>query len=77
MGNREQFDRYIGVISELKCFWTGSHRMESYSSFKPNAGMMLPLTEEVGESLFVLSTGTCFDECIINLFVTILLEKKL
>lgn len=41
-----------------KYFWPGCHRMEPYRSFFPNAGMLLPHTEQVAARVMVLPTGT-------------------
>ncbi len=38
-------------------FWPGCHRMEPYRSYYPNAGLLLPVTEEVASRLLVLPTG--------------------
>jgi dTDP-4-amino-4,6-dideoxygalactose transaminase len=39
-------------------FYPGCHRMEPYRSYFPNAGMLLPETEEVAGRVVVLPTGT-------------------
>ena len=42
-------------------FWPGCHKMEPYRSLQPNAGMMLPVTEDVLERLLLLPTGEAID----------------
>ena len=39
-------------------FYPGCHRMEPYRSYFPNAGLLLPRTEELCERVMVLPTGT-------------------
>lgn len=39
-------------------FYPGCHRMEPYRSYFPNAGLMLPVTEELTERVLTLPTGT-------------------
>lgn len=39
-------------------FHPGCHRMEPYRSFFPNAGLLLPRTEQVCERILVLPTGS-------------------
>ncbi len=39
-------------------FYPGCHRMEPYRSYFPNAGLLLPRTEELCERVLVLPTGT-------------------
>ncbi|MDF7825666.1 DegT/DnrJ/EryC1/StrS family aminotransferase [Pontiellaceae bacterium B12227] len=48
-------------IRARRYFWPGCHRMEPYRSLQPNAGMMLPITEEIAERILVLPTGTVVD----------------
>ena len=45
-----------------KYFWPGCHRMEPYKSLQPNAGMLIPVTEEVAGRIVVLPTGTAVNE---------------
>ena len=54
-------------IRARKYFWPGCHRMEPYKSFQPNAGMMLPVTEEVTDRLVLLPTGSAIDEAMIEM----------
>ena len=39
-------------------FYPGCHRMEPYRSYYPNAGSMLPITEQVAAQVVALPTGT-------------------
>lgn len=39
-------------------FWPGCHRMEPYRTYFPDAGLLLPHTEEVARRVIVLPTGT-------------------
>lgn len=39
-------------------FFPGSHRQQPYRSFYPNAGLLLPETERLGERVLSLPTGT-------------------
>jgi dTDP-4-amino-4,6-dideoxygalactose transaminase len=41
-----------------KYFWPGCHNMEPYRSYYPHAGLVLPNTNRVAESVVVLPTGT-------------------
>lgn len=43
-------------------FYPGCHRMEPYKSFFPNAGLMLPHTEETSEKMLTLPTGTSINK---------------
>ncbi len=45
-------------IMARRYFHPGCHRMEPYKSFFPNAGLLLPKTEQLSESLLCLPTGT-------------------
>ncbi|MDZ8119822.1 DegT/DnrJ/EryC1/StrS family aminotransferase [Pontiella agarivorans] len=45
-------------IRARRYFWPGCHRMQPYAALQPNAGMMLPITEEVAERILVLPTGS-------------------
>lgn len=39
-------------------FYPGCHRMEPYRSYFPNAGILLPRTEELAQRVMLLPTGT-------------------
>jgi dTDP-4-amino-4,6-dideoxygalactose transaminase len=39
-------------------FYPGCHRMEPYRTYYPDAGLILPLTERLAESVVTLPTGT-------------------
>lgn len=45
-------------ILARKYFWPGCHRMEPYRSYYPNAGLLLPHTQEVAARVVVLPTGS-------------------
>lgn len=45
-----------------KYFKPGVHRMEPYRSFYPNAGLLLPVTERLAETVLVLPTGTAVSD---------------
>lgn len=45
-----------GILAR-RYFWPGCHRMEPYLSLKPEAGLHLPVTEDVAERILVLPTG--------------------
>jgi dTDP-4-amino-4,6-dideoxygalactose transaminase len=53
-------------------FWPGCHRMEPYLTEFPDAGLMLPKTEQVAERIMVLPTGTAVSEKDIELICDIL-----
>jgi dTDP-4-amino-4,6-dideoxygalactose transaminase len=42
-------------------FWPGCHRMEPYRSYFPNAGLLLPVTENVAARVVSLPTGSAVD----------------
>jgi dTDP-4-amino-4,6-dideoxygalactose transaminase len=50
-------------------FHPGCHRGEPYRSYFPNAGLLLPVTERVSETLMQLPTGTTIDETQIETIV--------
>lgn len=49
-----------------KYFWPGCHRMEPYKTLKPDAGKILPVTENVADRIVVLPTGTAVNKEIID-----------
>lgn len=57
-------------------FWPGCHRMEPYRSLQPNAGLLLPVTEEVAARLVLLPTGTAIEVEAIHKIVEILREPS-
>ena len=62
-----------------KYFWPGCHRMKPYSELCPNAGLLLPNTQQVADRVVVLPTGTAMDEDTIQIVVSVirtLLESK-
>lgn len=50
-----------GVLAR-RYFYPGVHRMEPYRSYFPNAGLLLPKTEELCSRLLCLPTGAAVDE---------------
>lgn len=55
-----------------KYFWPGCHKMEPYCSLQPQAGLLLPVTEELADRIVVLPTGTAVNEEIIKDIIHIL-----
>lgn len=53
-------------ILARRYFWPGCHKMEPYRSLQPNAGLLLPVTEEVSARMVILPTGTVINDGIIN-----------
>jgi dTDP-4-amino-4,6-dideoxygalactose transaminase len=49
-----------------KYFWPGCHRMEPYRRLQPNAGLLLPNTEEVASRVCLLPTGQAVDASMIE-----------
>ena len=47
-------------------FYPGCHRMEPYRSYFPHAGLLLPETENLGQRVLVLPTGTAIFKDDIN-----------
>lgn len=48
-------------ILARRYFWPGCHKMEPYRSLFPHAGLLLPHTEAVADSVIVLPTGQTMD----------------
>jgi dTDP-4-amino-4,6-dideoxygalactose transaminase len=48
-------------IRVRRYFYPGCHRMEPYRSYYPNAGILLPVTEKMTDSILCLPTGTAID----------------
>ena len=57
--NRDELVAVLHADNVLarKYFWPGCHRMEPYSSFQPNASLLLPETESLAARVVVLPTG--------------------
>lgn len=56
-------DRLVEVLRAenvlaRRYFWPGCHRMEPYRSYQPHAGLLLPETERVSETVMTLPTGS-------------------
>lgn len=48
-------------IRARKYFWPGCHNMQPYRDLYPHAGLLLPNTQQVADSVVVLPTGTTMD----------------
>lgn len=67
MSRDELVDKLAGEnVLARRYFWPGCHRMEPYSSLQPNAGMMLPVAEDVAERIMLLPSGTSVNPEIIQ-----------
>lgn len=53
---------HVANVIARKYFWPGCHQMEPYKTLQPEAGLLLPVTEEVAARIVVLPTGTAVDE---------------
>jgi dTDP-4-amino-4,6-dideoxygalactose transaminase len=53
-------------VRARRYFWPGCHNMEPYRTLQPDAGLLLPVTEEVAGRIVVLPTGTAVDESAIH-----------
>jgi dTDP-4-amino-4,6-dideoxygalactose transaminase len=56
-------DQLVAVLHEenvlaRRYFYPGSHKMEPYRSYFPNAGLLLPVTERIVQQIMSLPTGT-------------------
>jgi len=62
--SRDQLVKVLHAENVLarKYFWPGCHRMEPYRSYYPNAGLLLPCTNEVAARVIVLPTGASLKE---------------
>jgi dTDP-4-amino-4,6-dideoxygalactose transaminase len=60
-------------IRVRRYFWPGCHRMEPYKSLQPNAGNLLPKTEEAASRILVFPTGTAVNA---NMVKKIVMECK-
>jgi len=61
--NRDELVAVLEAENVLarKYFWPGCHRMEPYKSLFPNAGLLLPETENLARKIMVLPTGQAVD----------------
>lgn len=71
-------DRIIEVlhaenILARKYFWPGCHNMKPYRDLYPHAGMLLPYTQQVADSVVVLPTGTTMEVAMVNTVVSVIL----
>ena len=55
-----------------KYFWPGVHKMRPYRDLFPHAGLMLPRTERLAESVIILPTGTTLPEHAISVVTDII-----
>jgi dTDP-4-amino-4,6-dideoxygalactose transaminase len=53
-------------IRARKYFWPGCHNMQPYRDLYPHAGLLLPNTQRVADSVVVLPTGTTMDDEMVN-----------
>lgn len=70
-------DDFIAVLRAenvlaRRYFYPGCHRMEPYKSRFPNAGMLLPWTEELAERVLVVPNGIAMKSAAVRLVCTIL-----
>lgn len=49
---------WVERVRARRYFYPGVHRMEPYRSYFPHAGLLLPVTEQLCETVMVLPTGT-------------------
>lgn len=67
---RRRDDLIAGLHAEnviaRKYFWPGCHRMEPYRTTQPEAGHLLPQTDEVAGRVIVLPTGQAVDEAAVQ-----------
>ena len=58
--NRDNIMRVLHAegIRARRYFYPGCHRMEPYRSYFPHAGLLLPVTERLGNRLLCLPTGS-------------------
>ena len=61
--DRDQLVQILHAENVLarRYFYPGCHQMEPYSSYFPNAGLLLPVTEELTSRVMTLPTGTAVD----------------
>jgi dTDP-4-amino-4,6-dideoxygalactose transaminase len=53
-------------IRARKYFWPGCHNMQPYRDLYPHAGLLLPNTQRVADSVVVLPTGTTMSDEMVN-----------
>lgn len=66
-------------ILARRYFWPGCHNMKPYNELYPNAGLLLPKTQKVADTVVVLPTGSSVDVNIVNTVssvIAVLLESE-
>lgn len=59
-------------VQARRYFYPGCHRMEPYQSYFPNAGLLLPHTENVSKRILILPTGQAVEAAAIGLICQII-----
>jgi len=59
-------------ILARKYFWPGCHNMKPYSELYPHAGLFLPNTKKIADSVIVLPTGTAITGESVNTIVDVI-----
>lgn len=59
-------------IRARKYFWPGCHNMQPYRELYPHAGLLLPNTKRVADSVVVLPTGTTMDREMVSLVADVI-----
>ena len=59
-------------IRARKYFWPGCHNMQPYRDLYPHAGLLLPNTQRVADSVVVLPTGTTMDDEMVHAVSTVI-----
>ena len=59
-------------IRARKYFWPGCHNMQPYRDLYPHAGLLLPNTRRVADSVVVLPTGTTMDDEMVHAVATVI-----
>lgn len=59
-------------ILARKYFWPGCHNMKPYRELYPHAGLLLPNTQQVADSVVVLPTGTTMNLEMVNTVASVI-----
>jgi dTDP-4-amino-4,6-dideoxygalactose transaminase len=72
--DRDQLVQILEAENVLarRYFFPGAHRMEPYRSYQPQAGLVLPVTQQLSRRLFQLPTGTAIESSHIDRICDIL-----
>lgn len=72
--NRDQIIEALHAenIRARKYFWPGCHNMQPYRDLYPHAGLLLPNTQQVADSVVVLPTGTTMDDEMVHAVSTVI-----